>query len=114
MKAIADVISDAGSGRANITINTSIYAIDAVHAASYSFIDRYHVLVTQDDGDSVTVVFEAKDTGRDITTDLKEFTNALLDHQIRLQLDRANGKIRDMIVAHAFSPLDLQKGVESL
>lgn len=114
MKAITDFISDAGNGRANITINTAIYALDAVHAASYAFIDRYHVLATPEGSDSVIVVFEAKDKGRDIEGDLKEFTDALIDYQVRFQLDRTNGKIRDLIVAHAFSPLDLHKGMDSL
>jgi His-Xaa-Ser system protein HxsD len=114
MKAIADFITNTDAGCANITVNTSIYALDAVHAASYSFIDRYHVLVTPDEADLVTVVFEAKDKGRNIEEDLKEFANTILDHQVRLQLDRTNGKIRDLIVAHAFSPLDLQKEAESL
>ena len=71
MKAIVDFISDAGTGRANITVNTTIYAIDAIHAVCYSFIDCYNVLVTQGDADSVTVIFEAKDEGHNIEEDLK-------------------------------------------
>ena len=114
MKAISEFITDAGSGRANIKVNTAIYALDAIHAASYPFIANYHILITPEADDSVTVVFEAKGEGRDITVDLKEFATSLIDQQVRLRLDQANGKIRDLIVAHAFAPLDLQKGVEAL
>jgi His-Xaa-Ser system protein HxsD len=114
MKAIIDFISDADSGRANITVHTAIYAMDAIHAASYPFTADYNVLVTPDADGSVTVVFEAKGEGRDIKADLKEFATSLIDHQVRLRLDQTNGKIRDLIVAHAFSPLDLQKGVDLL
>jgi len=114
MKAISDFITESDSGLANITVNTAIYALDAVHAASYSFTSKYHILITPDTEGSVTVVFEAKETVYDIITDLKEFATSLIDHQVRLRLDQANGKIRDLIVAHAFSPLDLKKGVESL
>jgi His-Xaa-Ser system protein HxsD len=114
MKAISDFISDFGPGRANITVNTAIYALDAIHAASYPFIAGYHVLITPDADGSVTVVFEAKGEGRDITADLKEFATSLIDHQVRLRLDQANGKIRDLIVTHAFAPLDLQKEAEAL
>jgi His-Xaa-Ser system protein HxsD len=114
MKAISDFITDAGSRRANITVNTAVYSLDAIHAASYPFISGYHVLITPDADSSVIVVFEAKGEGSDITTDLKEFATSLIDHQVRLRLDQANGKIRDLIVAHAFSPLDLKKGVEAL
>ena len=114
MKAISDFITDAGSGRANITVNTAIYALDAIHAASYSFISGYHVMITPDADGSLVVVFEAKGEGSDITADLKEFATSLIDHQVRLRLDQTNGKIRDLIVAHAFAPLDLQRETEAL
>ena len=88
--------------------------LDAIHATTYPFTANYHVLVTPNDNNSVTVILEAKDKDRDLIEDLKEFANSLIDYQVRLQLDRANGKIRELIVAHAFSPLDLHKEVNSL
>jgi His-Xaa-Ser system protein HxsD len=114
MKAISDCIYDSGSGRGNITVSTDIYSVEAIHAATYQFTGRYHVLITPSADNSVTVIFEAKEKARDISEDLKEFANSLIDHQIRVHLDKTNGKIRDLIVAHAFSPLDLNKEVRSL
>jgi His-Xaa-Ser system protein HxsD len=114
MQAISDFICDFGSGRGNITVNTNIYNLEAIQAATYQFTDRYHILITPNADNSVTVIFEAKDKTRNISEDLKYFANALIDHQIRHQLDKVNGKIRDLIVAHAFSPLDLHKEVNSL
>jgi His-Xaa-Ser system protein HxsD len=114
MQAISDLIYDSGSGRGNITVSTSIYYLEAIHAASYQFTGNYHILITPGPDNSVTVIFEAKDKARDVSEDLKEFANALIDHQVRHQLDMTNGRIRDLIVAHAFSPLDLQKEVDSL
>ena len=114
MQAISDFICDLGSGKANITINTSIYTIEAIHAATYQFTGSYHAIVTPNGDNSVTVIFEAKDKARDVSEDLKDFANALIDHQVRHQLDKINGRIRDLIVAHAFSPLDLYKEENSL
>jgi His-Xaa-Ser system protein HxsD len=114
MQEISDSICDSGSGRGNITVNTSIYSLDVIHAATYQFTGIYHVLITPYADNSVTVIFEAKDRARDIVEDLKNFANALIDHQVRLQLDKTNGRIRDLIVAHAFSPLDLNKEIKSL
>jgi His-Xaa-Ser system protein HxsD len=114
MQAISDLICDFGPGRGNIVVNTSIYNLEAIHAATYQFTSSYHVLITPGADDSVTVILEAKDKGRDVSEDLKEFANALVDHQVRHQLDKINGRIRDLIVAHAFSPLDLHKEVDSL
>ena len=114
MKAIVDFICDSGSGRGNITVSTNIYSVEAIHAATYQFTGSYHVLITPNSDNSVTVIFEAKDKARDVSEDLKEFANSLTDHQTRLHLDKTNGKIRDLIVAHAFSPLDLNKEIRSL
>ena len=115
MKNISDFISVIGSSQANITINISLYSIEAIHAAIYSFTGNYHVLITPNADNSVTVIFEAKEKKAvEVIDDLKKFADALIDHQVRLQLDKANGRIRDLIVAHAFSPLDLNKELESL
>jgi His-Xaa-Ser system protein HxsD len=114
MRAISDSICDSGSGRGNITVSTSIYSLDAIHAATYQFTGIYHVLITPNADTSVTVIFEAKENARNIAEDLKDFADALIDHQVRVQLDKTNGKIRDVIVTHAFSPLDLNKELKSL
>jgi His-Xaa-Ser system protein HxsD len=114
MQAISDFICDSSSGRGNITVNISIYSLEAIHAATYQFTGSYHVLINSNADDSVTVIFEAKDKIRDVSEDLKDFANSLIDHQIRIQLDKTNGRIRDLIVTHAFSPLDLNKEIKSL
>ena len=114
MKAISDFISDSSSGRSSITLNTGIYSLEAIHAATYQFTGSYHVLISSNADSSVTVIFEAKDKVRDVSEGLKDFANSLIDHQVRMQLDKTNGNIRDLIVAHAFSPLDLNKEIKSL
>ncbi len=116
METISGLISVIDADRANIIVDSSLYDLDAINAASYAFTSNYHILATHKSDTSVTVIFELKNktSKRDIPEDIKEFINAVIDHQIRLQLDRANGKIRDLIVAHAFSPLDLHKETKSL
>ena len=114
MKAISDYIFESDSGCANITLNTSIYAPEVIHSATYHFTLRYHILITPTTDNSVIVIFQAKENRTDVVEDLKEFANSLIDYQVRFQLDRSNGKIRDLIVAHAFSPLDLEKEVKLL
>ena len=115
MHSISDYIYDSGAGKGNVTIDTTIYSFEAIHAATYSFIGNYHILVTQGENkNTVVVIFEAINAGRDINIDIKNFCNSLIDYQVRVQLDLTNGKIRDLIVAHAFSPLDLRKEVNTL
>jgi len=115
MRAISDYLCDIREGRGNIIVDTTLYSLVAINAAAYPLINKYHILVTPGSTqNSVVVIFEAKDEEADINADLKEYCNSLLDHQVRVQLDVSNGKIRELIVAHAFSPLDLQNAVSSL
>ncbi|RDD30558.1 His-Xaa-Ser system protein HxsD [Prosthecochloris sp. ZM] len=115
MREISDYFVDLSKKKANIVVDTTIYSLVAIRAAAYPFLSNYHILVTpSDDRHSVVIIFEAKLPERDINTDLKEYCNSLLDHQVRVQLDASNGKIRDLIVAHAFSPIDLQNEINSL
>ena len=116
MQAISDFIYDSGSGLINITIDTNIYALETIHVATYQYTERYHILITPNTDHSVTVIFDEKDKGKseDVIKDLKDFTNSLIDYQVRRQLHKTNGKIRDLIVAHAFSPLDIKKETKAL
>jgi len=115
MQAISDYFLDQSEKKANIIVDTRIYSLVAINAAAYPFLSDYHILITpKDNRSSVVIIFEAKLLERDIIADLKEFCNSLLDHQVRVQLDASNGKIRDLIVAHAFSPIDLQNEISSL
>ncbi len=112
MKKISDFITVISPGQANLTIDTAIYRIEAVHAAIYAFTGRYHIIVTPVAENSVTVIFEAKDKSKDIVEDLKLFVDSLADHQVRLQLEKSYHNIRDLIVKHAFSPIDLEKEIK--
>jgi His-Xaa-Ser system protein HxsD len=116
METIDGLISVTNTDHANIIIDSSLYDLEAINAACYAFTSNYHIIATRKDETFITVIFELKNktSSRDISEDIKEFVNAVIDHQVRLQLDRTNGKIRDLIVAHAFSPLDLNEEIKSL
>jgi His-Xaa-Ser system protein HxsD len=116
METISGLITVIDTERANIVIDSSLYDLEAINTACYAFTSDYHILATRKDETFIIVIFELKNKTslRDISEDIKEFINAVIDHQVRLRLDRANGKIRDLIVAHAFSPLDLNKEIKSL
>ena len=115
METISGLISVIDTDHANKIIDSSLYDMEAINASCYAFTNNYHILVTRKDGTSFTVIFELKNnvSRRNISKDIKDFVNTVIDHQVRLQLDRVNGKIRDLIVKHAFSPLDLKKEIES-
>jgi His-Xaa-Ser system protein HxsD len=116
VESISNYISVIRPGCANIMIDSSLYDPEAIHAATYAFTSNYTVIATRKSDTTILVIFEEIDASAqlDIQKDMKELMTAVIDHQLRLQLDRANGKIRELIVAHAFSPLDLHKEAKCL
>lgn len=83
-----------------------IYHRDAVLKASYLYTDKFYVKVSPHGEYYVRVTFESKERGSvDCSRAAKNFCNDVLDQQIREDLARSNGKIRDIIYSHAFSPL---------
>ncbi len=57
---------------------------------------------TEDSNDCVSIRIQSRD--RDINDDIaKKLVQSLVDHQVRLNLQKENGHIRDMIVEQAFS-----------
>jgi len=114
MKKISDFVTAIEPGRANITLNKAFYSTEAVTAAVYPFISNYHVLVTPDGEEQLTVVFECRKNDCDLEEDLKCFLSSIIDQQLRLQLEASNGRVRELIVGHAFSSIDLHESVDSL
>lgn len=104
-------ISDGG---ATVSLSKEIYCKDAVIGAAYRRIAKYVVDIS-DSGQDFIVAFAAKDSKNDnkseIIDDMQSFFNDTLDEQLRQQLEQKTGRIRDLIVQHAFSPIDLRKEV---
>ena len=109
-----DVIVVTDEVTANIKICTSIYSMDAIRAATYAFTDRYNIFITKGSPDEVVIVFESKGLNSHILNDLKDFSGVLIERQLRCQLEARNGKIRDIIVGHAFSQVDLHNAVKAI
>lgn len=91
-----------------VTLSKEIYEKDAVMAAAYKLTDTCTVLIRPVSENEVGVMFESKDDQD--TEDLEEtvgrFCNEVLDQQIRLDLEKRYGRLRELIVQHAFSPIE--------
>ncbi len=86
-----------------LPVDTSLYPMEAVYGASYTFLDRAYVHLSKASDRSV----EVRLVGR---TDLDaaglrslggEFVNELLNQVLRITLDESGRKIREYIVAKA-------------
>ena len=82
-----------------------------VHAAAHKMSERFTVLIDSIDDRTVGVYLQSKlgvTTGEaELREAASEFCNEALDQQVRLDLERRYGSIREMIVEQAFSPVSL-------
>ncbi len=73
--------------------------------------ERFTVLIDSIDDRTVGVYLQSKlgvTTGEaELREAASEFCNEALDQQVRLDLERRYGSIREMIVKQAFSPVSL-------
>lgn len=98
-----------------IDLPKEIYHRDAVLKATYAYSDRFYVKLSPHREFYVRVVFEAKaETDINVESVAKNFCNEVLDQQIREDLKKTNGHIRDIIYEHAFAPIkDLKDAITS-
>lgn len=109
MKDITIPVVVVGNGGFSIAVDLSIYAQVAITAACYKYTDKYYIHQQSSEGKEkvVNIVFESKDSSSPVTTDLvKQFCNDLIDQQVRVDVNKQFGHIRDLIVEEAFKPVN--------
>jgi His-Xaa-Ser system protein HxsD len=96
-----------------LKLSKQFYEKPAVMNAAYKFTNKCSILIEPLEEGYVGVWFKAKD-GQDpeiIPNFLNDFCNEVIDQQVRLDLEKRYGSLRDTIVKHAFQPLgDVTKG----
>lgn len=114
------IISKTDDDKIIVKLAKELYERQAVFAAAHKLTDRFAVMIEPIDDYSVGVYIEPKrNTNLDESTiddAIFEFFNDLLDEQVRLDLEKQYGSLRDIIVKQAFEPLtsaELSKKVQS-
>jgi His-Xaa-Ser system protein HxsD len=101
---------------ATALIDKSLYKKEAAMAAAYRLMDKYSIEM-RENGPDLVAAFTIKEgqylDSATMNADMQSFFNDLLDEQLRLKLEQKTGKIRELIVKHAFSPIDLKKELGS-
>lgn len=100
------IVIEKNSGRATIIFDTEVYEKEAITAAAYGQTSNYSMQINTKE-QHFEVTFTSKDpiTHDNIHQDMLDFMNDALDEQLRLQLDRKTGRLREIIVEHAFKPI---------
>lgn len=101
------IIKEIDSNIFLLRLSKEFYEKDAVMRAAYKFTHKCIVLIEPMEEGFVGVFFKPK-TGqsiKDIPELLEDYCNEVLDQQVRLDLERKFGNLRDIIYTHAFLPI---------
>ena len=93
-------------GQMRVELEKSLFEKQAVFAAAYKFRNQCAIKIEPTDEKHVGVFFESEkiDT-TELIEIIKEFQNEVLDQQHRRNLNKEFGRLREIIVEHAFSPV---------
>ena len=101
-----------------IRVNSTIYGKEAILATNYALSGLCSTFIELGSEGYIDVTLESL-VGKEEDVELQRmkqcFLNELTDQQLRLDLNNKFGRIRELIVRQAFSPLEnLEKEVEKL
>lgn len=112
VKGIAEIADsalpfDVFQNRVALEIDTSLFAPDAVFRTCYRFTDRCYLFLSrspdQADRRVLVVSLATKVAASSLGAAVGDFCNELIDQQLRTQLERDAGPLRELIVAQAFA-----------
>ena len=92
-----------------LSLDTSIYSMEAIKKAAYRFADRTSVIINPGRDSTLSVIFNfvGKHDKNNPEQVISDFCNELLDQDLREIIRREAGPLRNLILAHAFSGTSL-------
>jgi len=105
---MGEIYTKLEDGRLLIKLDKSVYEKEAVMAAAYKMTDTCVIIVKPLETNHLGVYFEPKDNQEENELQLiaENYCNEVLDQQVRLDVEKQNGNIRDLLVRQAFSPIE--------
>lgn len=90
-----------------IELSKEIYTKEAILATSYRFTNRCYICIDMPSQDNFTVSFKNKENEEEnIEQLIADFCNELIDQQLRVDVEKEYGEIRNTIVKKALSPIE--------
>ena len=89
-----------------LEVNKELYQKEAILFAAHKFINRCFITIEPSSEKYINVLFRPKDENLQLDDFALEFCNELLDQQVRLNVEKSYGNIRDLIVKQAFWPVE--------
>ena len=110
-----EIVIKVEEGKLLVELSKEIYEKQAVLASAYKFTDKCTILIKPTGEHTVGIFFQSKTEGGEdeLMNIAEQFCNEALDQQLRLDIEKQYGNIRDLIVEHAFSPIsDIKEKVK--
>jgi His-Xaa-Ser system protein HxsD len=99
-------MSDAQGSVVRLTLDRSVYSLDAVKKAAYHFSDRFAVDISLAPDQIVCDLTYAQSLGEsERAASVAEFRKELLDQDLRESIGRETEAVRNAVLAVAFSPV---------
>lgn len=86
-----------------LLVDESVYSREALLRTCYWFTDRCYLFVSRSGPNVFSVRIRAKAKATDLGTISGEFENALVDQQVRQDIESETSRLRELIVAKAFA-----------
>ncbi len=83
-----------------------VYQKKAILETGYKFSNKFHVQIISISELNYGLYLKTKNRNNKIEDDINEFCNELVDQQLRLDVEKSYGNIRDLLVKQAFSPVE--------
>jgi len=91
------------SGEVILLVDESVYSREVLLRTCYWFTDRCYLFVSRAGSGVFSVRIRAKADGKALDTISGDFENALIDQQVRQDIERETARLRELIVAKAFA-----------
>ena len=101
---------DSGAGDYVIQVDSAIYQLEAIQNAVHSYTCDFYVKMLTTVTGKIEIRFKVKkDLSRreDIESSLHEFSNTLIEYQIRFDLEKRFGNLREQVYQCAFAPITI-------
>jgi His-Xaa-Ser system protein HxsD len=99
--------TDATASGVSITIDLRIYPLDVILRTCHAFTARCYVFPRLTENERLTIELEAREPETSLRDLAGQFSNALLDQQLRSMIGEETRAIRELLVAQAFCEADL-------
>ena len=98
-------------GAIRVIFDLRVYRLTAIQKAAYRFADRFTAVFGVRADDSLPASLRFKPTASPATAreSVRQFYQELLDQELREQIAEETNAVRTLILAHAFSNVDLIK-----